>query len=235
MNPNGFLVVSGWYTAALSFSPPQKHSTNMTNRKISLKNLPKNLNMQKINCFLFFWGPYSNFKMIFFLRSQSKRKHQNFEQKKQKKNQPRCADQNLGRCPSLRSLFTSGIFHETKSMTSKLRGHHPVVAKLLVFLDRNLGFCGWRMFFFFKTKKHWKKWVLKGCVVFFLIGVISFSPSIRHWLGVQKWFWQSIFWCWFFGGFSASLHAESWMDSQKTTDALFLYHTQDAIVASEDL
>ena len=38
-----------------------------------------------------------------------------------------------------------------------------------------------------------------------------------------------------FGGFSASLHAESWMDSQETTDAWFLYHTQDAIVASEDL
>lgn len=85
MNPNGFLVVSGWYTAALSFSPPQKHSTNMTNRKISLKNLPKNLNMQKINCFLFFWGPYSNFKMIFFWGPNQKENTRTSNKKNKKK------------------------------------------------------------------------------------------------------------------------------------------------------
>ena len=184
MNPNGFLVVSGWYTAALSFSPPQKHSTNITNRKIFLKNLPKKLNMQKNNC-SFFLRTFFQFQDDFFSEVPTKKKHRTSKQKT-KKNQPRCVDQNLGIAPSLRSL---------QFAPTRKKDHHPLGCdeknpwppsyevttrlsqsclsswiEILFFLLADV--------FYWEPKKTLKKlsfW--KDVLFFFEIGVIFFLPS----------------------------------------------------------
>ena len=177
MNPNGFLVVSGWYTAALSFSPPQKHSTNITNRKISLKNLPKKLNMQKNIFFVFFWGPFSNFKMFFFFLRYQPKKTQNFEKQK-KTNQDVLIKTWVG-VPPFAPFSPLGFSTKKNPWPPSYEVTTRLSQSCLSSWIEILFFLLADVFFFFRNqKKNGKKEFLKGCVVFFLkLGWYFFLPS----------------------------------------------------------
>lgn len=190
MNPNSFLVVSGWYTAALSFSPPQKHSTNITNRKISLKNLPKKLNMQKNNCFVFFWGPFTNFKMFFFSEVPTKKSRTS---KKKNTNQDVLIKTWVGIAPSLRSLqFVPPEKRAFSPLGCDEKNPWPPSYEVTTRLSQSClsswieiqFFCCACFCFSKKTLK--KKSFERMCCFFWNWGDI-FSPIFRHWLGVQKW------------------------------------------------